>query len=469
MVQVGNLVTIKGTKGYYIPTNDTNSATALGYKGQLQLSAPEVLLNDNKTDNAIPSGAITTTTVKDIVNMPLTTDYSGKIYRVKGRYTSTANTEFTNYTLTDLNRVDSLLAYTQCNGKDFTWSDELVGSTLEMDIILSIGKPSVSAWRFCPLKKNADVTVTDAEEVDYALDRCASLFNSEYDVETTVNVPDVDPLLEGCVRSFTSDTSSVVITKNADSSDVLIKVSTLGKFSFTESVTYKDVTKTKTIEVEAKKGESFDTISIADARAKADGTEVTIEATVARVTYKGSMTKQGLFLADATGSLFAFGGTGLDDVNDGNKVTVKGTMTHYIKNADNATAEGYDGDLQLASFTVEKVDSNVYDVPLDSAITGKSISDLAYASGTNLTSNMYRLNAVVYKSSGNYPSFSLEDVADNTITLPLYSQNSANDFTWLDAYVGKTVDILVGIQNLNLKSKNSFYRGVPLKVFSEIV
>ena len=49
-------------------------------------------------------------------------------------------------------------------------------------------------------------------------------------------------------------------------------------------------------------------------------------------------------------------------------------------------------------------------------------------------------------------------------SIPLYSQNSGNDFKWLDEYEGEEVTILVGVQNLNLKASGSFYRCCPIKV-----
>ena len=53
-----------------------------------------------------------------------------------------------------------------------------------------------------------------------------------------------------------------------------------------------------------------------------DDEEVTLEAVVACVTYKSNMVKQGLFLADETGSMFAYFGTSLlesiENIENGN-------------------------------------------------------------------------------------------------------------------------------------------------------
>ena len=79
------------------------------------------------------------------------------------------------------------------------------------------------------------------------------------------------------------------------------------------------------------------------------------------------MVKQGLFLADETGSMFAYFGTSLlesiENIENGHKIVIKGKIAHYIKNADNAKNEGYSGDFQLSDGVILNHDTNVYDIP----------------------------------------------------------------------------------------------------------
>ncbi|NCA97257.1 MAG: hypothetical protein EOM77_03645, partial [Bacteroidia bacterium] len=149
-VSKGNTVTLTGTKAYYIPENDVSSAAAVGYIGMQQLINPE-LVELIDTVSAITEESFQYTTVAAINDIPLTEDITGNIYCVKGRYRRYDETSYVNYGIDDLNRVDSLLAYTQSNGKDYYWTDEFENHTVEMLIIITLGKPAVGLWRMNPV------------------------------------------------------------------------------------------------------------------------------------------------------------------------------------------------------------------------------------------------------------------------------------------------------------------------------
>jgi hypothetical protein len=77
---------------------------------------------------------------------------------------------------------------------------------------------------------------------------------------------------------------------------------------------------------------------------------------------------------------------------------------------------------------------------------------------------MYLVTCTVYKSSGQYGSYTFFGLDDSSVGLPLYSQNNANDFSWLEPYIGQQVSIIVGVQNLQLKSSGSYWRGCPIQI-----
>jgi len=112
----------------------------------------------------------------------------------------------------------------------------------------------------------------------------------------------------------------------------------------------------------------------------------------------------------------------------------------------------------------------VYAVPNDAILSGKTIEEIVSTkpADNHLSSLLYRVSAKVCKSEETYPSYSLQDVNDNDLALPLYSQNSGADYSWLDSYLNKNVNILVGIQNHNLKAAVSNWRGIPIQVIGEI-
>ena len=469
-VKEGNLVTVKGIKGYYIPQNDTGAAASLNYDGMMQLSSPEILENDNG-NNEIPASAIKESSVEEISKIPLNTNITGNIYRVQGRYSVSPATGFTNYYINDLNRVDSLLAYTQSNGMDYAWTSSYDGKTVDMLIIVSLAKPGTNSWRFCPVEFiNDEYVVSNELEAKYASERVLSNFADTYDVDTLVSVAKEDEYLPGSRVEITSTSEQISVNENGENLEVNISTSTLGKITISAKVTYNDAEYTSSKEIEIVKKSEYETISIAEARTKNDDEEVTLEAVVACVTYKSNMVKQGLFLADETGSMFAYFGTSLlesiENIENGHKIVIKGKIAHYIKNADNAKNEGYAGDFQLSDGVILNHDTNVYDIPEGSYVetTIKEIADTKPS--TNLSGNMYKVKAKVVKNTGYATSYSLYDVEDNSASLPLYSQVSANDFKWLEEYASQEVTIIVGVQNLNLKPSGSFWRGCPIKVIS---
>lgn len=469
-VEEGNLVTVKGIKGYYIPQNDLGAASSLNYDGMMQLSSPEILENDNG-NNEIPKSAIIESSVEEISKIPLNTNITGNIYRVQGRYSVSPATGFTNYYINDLNRVDSLLAYTQSNGMDYEWTTSYDDKTVDMLIIVSLAKPGTNSWRFCPVKFiNDEYVVSDELEAKYASKRVLSNFADTYDVDTLVSIAKEDEYLPGSRVEITSTSDQISVNENGENLEVNISASTLGKITISAKVTYNDAEYTSSKEIEIIKKSEYETISIAEARTKNDDEEVTLEAVVACVTYKSNMVKQGLFLADETGSMFAYFGTSLlesiENIENGHKIVIKGKIAHYIKNSDNAKNEGYAGDFQLSDGVILNHDTNVYDIPEGSYVETTIKEIAATKPSTNLSGNMYKVKAKVVKNTGYATSYSLYDVEDNSSSLPLYSQVSANDFKWLEEYASQEVTIIVGVQNLNLKASGSFWRGCPIKVIS---
>lgn len=472
-VEAGNTVVVKGAKAYYIPQNDQGAAASVNYKGMLQLTLPEILENDHLTTGTPSTSAITFTTVKDILEIPLTEDITGQIFCVKGRWSKVTPADFTNYYLNDLNRVDSIMAYTQSNGKDYKWTDPYDGKTVEMLIIVSIGKPGVGAWRMCPVSFIDDnVQVSAQEEANYAAERLLNEFADTYNTETTVTFAKEDEFLAGSNRTISSSSNQITVNNGETENIVVISASELGKITIEASVTFDGATGTAIKEIEIVEKPKVPSTPIAEVKEMEDGSEVTIEAVVAKVTYKGSMTPQGLFLADETGTIvLRCEDNKLDliaDIKDGNKVVVKGTVTHYVKNAGHASNAGYSGDLQLTNPEIIDVDTNVQEIPVTS-YTQSSITEIMNTlPSTNISSSMFIVRAKVIKNVSTYAtSYNLAEVDGGAASLPLYSQNSGNDFKWLDEYEGQEVTIIVAVQNLNLKASGSHWRGLPIKVITE--
>jgi predicted small secreted protein len=468
-LEKGNTVTMYGTKSYYIPDTDTGSAAATGYIGMQQLINPDVV-SVNYTVSPIPETAISELTIAEITEIPLTTDITGNIYRVQGRYHRHDNISYVNYSVVDLNRVDSLLAYTQSNGKDYYWTDSYDGKTIEMIIIISLGKPGVGMWRMNPVEFIEEISVTALQEAEYGAQRAINEIADFYEVETTKEVTIEDELLSGLTRSYSSSSTKVSISQSNGNNVLVFHADELGVFELTATATFGGQTATASKAISIREPNEFDAISISEAKAQPDGATVTVQAIVARVTYKGSMTKQGMFLIDTSGTIFVYNGSAtqanLANVENGNKVVVTGTIVHYIKPdlVDVAASQNFEGNLQISDVTVDNLDTNVYQLPIDPILDGTVEGVLATPPSTNISSNIYKMTVSVSKVAAQYYTNYYLDSLSSSQQLLLYSQNNGRDYEWLEPYLGLEIDIYVGIQELNVKASGSVWRMCAIAV-----
>lgn len=80
-VNVGNNITLYGKKTHYILEKEQTAAAKYGYKGCNQLVDCRLEKNDNKT-NIVNYDWVKSSTVKDVMNTPVSEDISTTIYKV---------------------------------------------------------------------------------------------------------------------------------------------------------------------------------------------------------------------------------------------------------------------------------------------------------------------------------------------------------------------------------------------------
>ena len=125
-VAVGNKVTICGEKTYYVLSTEIENAKKFGYKGCCQLQNGVVVENDNG-NNAFDRSWIEETTVKELIETPVTENVTTLIYKVNALVKRVEGTGFVNYYFNDLDDATGSYVYTGCNGSDFEWLDEFDG------------------------------------------------------------------------------------------------------------------------------------------------------------------------------------------------------------------------------------------------------------------------------------------------------------------------------------------------------
>ncbi|MCQ2771035.1 MAG: hypothetical protein MJ236_04470, partial [Clostridia bacterium] len=83
---------------------------------------------------------------------------------------------------------------------------------------------------------------------------------------------------------------------------------------------------------------------------------------------------------------------------------------------------------------------------------------------TNVTTTVYRTVAVIKRAEGvGYVNYYIDDF-DNHTGSYCYSSNNGNDFEWLNAYVGKIVELYVSPINAKSAASGCNYRFVPISI-----
>lgn len=473
-VKVGDKVKVSGKKAYYVPQTDTGAATSSGYKGQLQLTEPNLLSHEKDKNLPIPEKAITVTNeLEPILRHSLTDDISNKIWTMNGRITKTIGGDYTNYYLWDLNRTDSINFYTQSNGKDYTWLEPYVDKSVSMTFISINAKPGNAIWRALPVKVNEEITVTDQEEANYAAKRAEKTILSSYGDAVDVQVSNKDEVLDGVTLKYECSNPLVTITENENGYNIHFdKPEKPQGVEIKITATYKEKTASVIKAINLGNVPEYTATPIADALKLETGTEVTIEGIVGRKTYKSGTTDPlGAFIIDATGSIVVYNSApfmaSLVDVTEGNRVVLKGTIDHYISN-DTVKNSGYTGDVQLKDTTLVYNAAGQNEIPADS-IEEQTITWISSQPvSNNISSRIFKVQAKIKKNTGYATSYSLLDPKDESKSLSVYSQRSGSDFAWLDEYVDKVVVLYVGVQNLQIRSGNPNWRSCPIQILNVV-
>ena len=112
-----------------------------------------LLENDNEV-SAPNYSWVEETTVKTIMDTPVSTDITTTIYKVNALVKKSIGTGFINYYIDDLDGVTGSYVYTQCNGSDLEWLEKFDGKicTVYLSVINAKSTATGCNWRFKALK-----------------------------------------------------------------------------------------------------------------------------------------------------------------------------------------------------------------------------------------------------------------------------------------------------------------------------
>ena len=213
--------------------------------------------------------------------------------------------------------------------------------------------------------------------------------------------------------------------------------------------------------------DSYTAMSIAEAREAVKGTNIKVDGVVARITYANGMKPNGIILVDETSSIYVFDSAVASRVQIGNKIEIAATKDFWILEDEQQSAAkyGYQGSNQLASAELLSNDGKTDNTPDFSWVTESTMKELLNSPfEPNITSLVYKVNALVKKDQQlGYVNYYFDDLDGVTGTYT-YTQCNGSDFAWLDEFDGKICTVYITALNAKSTSTGCNYRVVPVAV-----
>ena len=460
-VSIGNRIEVAASKTYWVLESEKNNADKFGYKGCNQLENA-VLVSNDKGNNTWINDSIPETTVKDLLETPVTEDITTQVYKVNALVKKVPGNGFVNYYFFDIDGETGSYAYTQCNGSDMTWLDEFDGKicTVYLTALNAKSTSSDCYFRILPVEVvDEGYTFNTDDAAKYAVQyHGVTQFESSYsgaktlDVQTSVS----SELLgfEGVTLSYSSSDESII--KFTESNGV-VTMSCLasGQAVITVKGAFggKEYSETVTITVDFP-NEEVESITVGEAIDAEVGTEVVVKGIVG----PSLVNKSGFYLIDETGVIaIQMDASIVATLEIGNEVILKGTRANNTKGGTT-----YFGQTNIENCTVVVNNYGSHEYSTATFIEGKTLGDIYSLNPLeDHSTDVYVVKATVKVIETGYYT-SIELVSGNS-KLDLYC-SSANQYNWLKAYAGQEVTMEIAACNWNDKT---YYRGCVLAVVLE--
>lgn len=436
-VTIGNKVKVKGTKTWYVLDTEKTYAEKFGYKGSNQLNATELLWDDEKIHD-IPTNAIEETTVKAIMDTPVSVDITTKVFRVPAYIKRDQQQGYVNYYINDLDGKTGSYVYTKANGNDYDKPKELKqydGHKVLMYVTPINAKSTATGcvWRFIPIQVvDPDYDFPMNKVPEFVLDYYVSnqflpKYTSNPNLEVVTSVSnDIIPFENASVTYTSSDTNVVRFETSGDVTT--FKTGDIGNAKVTAKASYvhngQTLEATKEINISVEEAPAIEALTVKQAFDANVDTEVIVKGVVAG----SAVNQKGYYLIDETGSIVVKTSEDIKSLYSiGDEVIVKGKRAKHSKGNQSYIA---DGELLVNN-------RGNHAIPTDSFITGKTATDLFKTStAEDHSGEVYTVEAQVSKvSTQYYTNYFATDDPTGTEGLQFYAANGGQ-YAWLDEFVG---------------------------------
>ncbi len=458
-VSEGDKITVAGEKDYWILESEQGNAANFGYKGSCQIASAYLMEKDDSQDYAFDKSWITESTIKDILETPVTENVTTTIYKVNALVKRVDGTGFVNYYFFDLDGETGNYTYTQCNGADFEWLDAFDGKicTVYISPINCKSTAGDCFFRLVPIEvKDEGFTFDPANAPAHALKYYAmGQFDSEYASDPALEmITSVSSLLLGfgeVTLSYTSSNEEVVYFTTADGKTVM-HCAAPGTVTVTVTATLGDVSVTDTAEITVLEPPTFDFVDVQTAINAANGDVVVVKGIVG----PSLVNRDGFYLIDETGVIAIFTTKEVvASVSIGDEIIISATRDVKTKGGDT-----YFGQSMLTEVTVLANYYGAHEYSTETFVTDQTLADmLALSILEDHTTTVF-----VVKGKVNFPGgYSAPSIVDGDTTLQLYCSGGAQ-YSWLNQFADQEITLEIALCNWNDKKA---WKGCILAVHTE--
>ena len=465
-VQIGNTVEVAGTKDYWILDSEMESAEKFGYTGCNQLTSVTLVSND-QGNTAFDTSWITETTVKALIETPVTEDVTTQIYKVNALVKKVPGSGFVNYYFFDLDGETGAYTYTQCNGSDFAWLDAFDGKICTVYLTALNAKSAASScfFRLLPIavydeQFQFDLADTAKHVVEYyGVGQFLESYTGDPAMELTTTVASTLLGFEGATLTYSSSNEDVVYFTETDGKTVF-HCGDAGKATVTVTATYGEISHSQTVEVQVEANAEIDSITVADAILAPIDTTVTVKGIVG----PSVVNKDGFYLFGEDGSVIAVlvnSTSELAGLEIGHEIVITGMRERYIKD------DSYDthGQTSIVKATVVANYYGNHEYSTEKFITDSTVEAFYDLDETvDYSTSVYVLTVRIERTGNAYSTnYALYSTTSNTY-VSLYCSGAGQYDPLLKQFVGQTVTLEIAPCNWNSKDH---WKGCVLAVRTE--
>ena len=465
-VEVGQKVKVAGTRTNYILDSEVTYATQYGYLGSIQLQ-DAIYISSSSEKYDFDKSWISETTVKDIIDTPLSNNITTNIYKVTALVKKAPGSGYVNYYIDDLDNHTGSYCYSLCNGSDFSWLDQYDGKicTVYLSALNCKCAKAGTNYRFIPIavEEITNFSMTDSEIARFALNYYAklqfrSLYNSDPEIVLLESVSnDVIPF-ENVFFSYASNNENLVYFEETQDQELIMHTkSGDGVVTITITASFNGVRESIDVALTLENKEIPDAISVKEAIEAADNTKVTVRGIV----MSGLVVQTGFYINDGTGVIAVrCDSDTIKEINLGDEVIISGTKTHVLKTG----TTGQIGQICIdeAKLELNLFGDNDYSTTPFKEITFNELYELMAKINEDYTTQVYVVKCHVIKYETNYyTNYELSDDATGTHYLTLYAANKSQ-YAPYEVFIGKG-EVTVTVMLCNWNSKTP-YKGCLISV-----